>query len=545
MTRERLFLYDTTLRDGQQTQGVQFSTAEKQRIANTLDDLGIDYIEGGWPGANPTDSEFFAQAPKTRATFTAFGMTKRAGRSADNDDVLAAVLNAGTPAVCLVGKTHDFHVETALGISLDENLESIAKSVEHCVAKGREALFDAEHFFDGYKANPDYALACCRAAFDAGARWIVLCDTNGGTLPSEVFEITSKVIAAGIPGDRLGIHTHDDTGNAVANSLAAVDAGARQIQGTLNGLGERCGNANLTTLIPTLLLKEPYRSRFETGISEATLKRLTRASRTLDEILNRVPLRSAPYVGASAFAHKAGLHASAILKDPATYEHVDPASVGNARVVPMSNQAGQSNLVQRLKDMGLAAEKGDPALARILETVKAREAEGYSYDTAQASFELLARAELGQLPEFFEVKRYRVTVERRKNKYNEMVSLSEAVVVVKVGDRKMLSVSESMDETGSDRGPVNALAKALAKDLGPYQSCIDDMRLVDFKVRITQGGTEAVTRVIIDSEDSEGRRWSTVGVSPNIVDASFEALLDAINWKLVRDASGIADRAAE
>jgi len=545
MTRERLFLYDTTLRDGQQTQGVQFSTPEKRRIAETLDALGIDHIEGGWPGANPTDNEFFGLRPDTRATFTAFGMTKRSGRSADNDDVLAAVLNAGTPAVCLVGKTHDFHVETALEISLDENLESIAKSVAHIVAKGREALFDAEHFFDGYKANPGYAIACCTAAHEAGARWIVLCDTNGGTLPAEVFEITSSVIAAGIPGARLGIHTHDDTGNAVAGSLAAVDAGARQIQGTLNGLGERCGNANLTTLIPTLLLKEPYRSLFQTGVSEENLTHLTRASRTLDDILNRVPLRSAPYVGASAFAHKSGLHASAILKDPTTYEHVDPAAVGNARIVPMSNQAGQSNLRERLRDMGVVVEKGDPALARILENVKAREAEGYSYDTAQASFELLARAELGRLPEFFEVKRYRVTVERRKNKYNAMVSLSEAVVVVKIGERKMLSVSESMDETGSDRGPVNALAKALAKDLGPYQGLIDDMRLVDFKVRITQGGTEAVTRVIIDSEDSAGRRWSTVGVSPNIVDASFEALLDAINWKLVRDAAEAAGRAAE
>ncbi len=545
MTRERLYLYDTTLRDGQQTQGVQFSTAEKHRIAKTLDDLGLDYIEGGWPGANPTDSEFFAEAPKTRATFTAFGMTKRSGRSAENDDVLAAVLNAGTPAVCLVGKTHDFHVETALGVTLDENLENIRKSVEYLVDRGREALFDAEHFFDGFKANPDYALACCRAAFEAGARWVVLCDTNGGALPAEVSAITARVIAAGVPGDRVAIHTHDDTGNAVANSLAAIDAGARQIQGTLNGLGERCGNANLTTLIPTLLLKEPYRSRFETGISDEKLTHLTRASRTLDDILNRVPLRSAPYVGASAFAHKAGLHASAILKDPTTYEHIDPAAVGNARIVPMSNQAGQSNLLQRLAEMGIAAEKGDPALARILERVKAREAEGYSYDTAQASVELLAREELGQLPEFFEVKRYRVTVERRKNKYNKMVSLSEAVVVVKIGDQKMLSVSESMDETGSDRGPVNALSRALAKDLGPYQSYIDDMRLVDFKVRITQGGTEAVTRVIIDSEDSAGRRWSTVGVSANIVDASFEALREAIVWKLVRDAAPAADLAAE
>ncbi len=535
MTREPLSLFDTTLRDGQQTQGVQFSTGEKHQIAATLDSLGVDYIEGGWPGANPTDSEFFADPPKTRATFTAFGMTKRSGRSAENDDVLAAVMNAGTSSVCLVGKAHPFHVETALGIPLDENVENIARSFEHVVASSREALFDAEHFFDGYKASPDYALKCVHAAYKAGARWIVLCDTNGGTLPAEISVITRAVIDSGIPGDHVAIHTHDDTGNAVANSLAAVDAGARQIQGTLNGLGERCGNANLTTLIPTLLLKEPYKSRFQIGVTEEALANLTRASRLLDDILNRVPLRSAPYVGASAFAHKAGLHASAILKDPATYEHVDPSVVGNARIVPMSNQAGQSNLRTRLEEMGLQIERVDPALGRILEVIKEREAEGYSYDTAQASFELLARRQLGQLPKFFEVKRYKVTVERRKNKYDKMVSLSEAVVVVKIGDEKMLSVSESMDESGTDRGPVNALSKALAKDLGPYQAMIDDMHLVDFKVRITQGGTEAVTRVVIDSEDSKGRRWSTVGVSPNIVDASFEALLDAINWKLIRD----------
>ena len=535
MTRARLSLFDTTLRDGQQTQGVQFSVPEKHAIAGMLDDLGIDYIEGGWPGANPTDDAFFQNAPETRATFTAFGMTKRAGRSAANDETLAGVLNAGTPAVCLVGKTHDFHVRTALGITLDENLENISASIAHLAAQSREPLFDAEHFFDGYKSDPAYALDCLKAAHGAGARWIVLCDTNGGTLPAEIGEITARVIAAGIPGEALGIHTHDDTGQAVAGSLAAIDAGARQIQGTLNGLGERCGNANLTTLIPTLLLKEPYASRFETGITPDALESLTRISRQLDDILNRVPLRSAPYVGASAFAHKAGLHASAIQKDPTTYEHIAPGTVGNTRIVPMSNQAGQSNLIRRLAEMGIAAEKGDPALARILDTVKAREAQGYSYDTAQASFELLARAELGQLPQFFEVKRYRVTVERRKNKYNNMVSLSEAVVVVKVGGDKKLSVSESMDETGSDRGPVNALAKALAKDLGPYQPHIDDMRLVDFKVRITQGGTEAVTRVVIDSEDGAGRRWATVGVSANIVDASFEALLDAITWKLIRD----------
>ena len=538
MTKEKLYLYDTTLRDGQQTQGVQFSTAEKIQIATALDQLGVDYIEGGWPGANPTDSAFFEERPKTRAQFTAFGMTKRSGRSAQNDEVLAAVMNAKTPAVCLVGKSHDYHVEAALGISLDENLENISKSIRYIVDQGREALFDAEHFFDGYRDNPDYALAALRAAFESGARWIVLCDTNGGALPSFVHQVVKEVIEAGIPGDRLGIHTHNDTENAVANSLAAIEAGARQVQGTLNGLGERCGNANLTTLIPTLMLKEPFASQFDIGVTREALTQLTQVSRLLDDILNRVPARQAAYVGASAFAHKAGLHASAILKDPSTYEHIDPSVVGNARIIPMSNQAGQSNLRRRLSEAGLDVGSDTAALARILDEIKSREDQGYSYDTAQASFELLARRELGQLPEFFDVKRYKVTVERRKNKYNKMVSLSEAVVVVKIDGEKKLSVSESLDSTGSDRGPVNALAKALAKDLGQYQALIDDMRLVDFKVRITQGGTEAVTRVVIDSEDSKGRRWATVGVSANIVDASFEALLDAINWKLVRDTKG-------
>ena len=535
MSKERLYLYDTTLRDGQQTQGVQFSVGEKIQIARALDGLGIDYVEGGWPGANPTDSGFFEAAPQMKARLAAFGMTKRAGRSAENDDVLAAVMNAGTGTICLVGKSDSYHVEAALGISEAENLENIRASVAHVVAVGREALFDAEHFFDGYKRNPDYALACCRAAYEAGARWVVLCDTNGGTLPDEIAFITREVIAAGIPGDRLGIHCHNDTEMAVAGSLAAVGAGARQIQGTLNGLGERCGNASLTSLIPTLLLKEPWASRFDIGVSREALAGLTRVSRMLDDILNRVPMKQLPYVGASAFAHKAGLHASAILKDPATYEHVAPESVGNARIIPMSNQAGQSNLRRRLTEAGLVVEKGDPALARILERIKEREDQGYSYDTAQASFELLAREELGQLPDFFEVKRYKVTVERRKNKRDRMVSISEAVVVVKVDGEKKLSVSESFDAQGCDRGPVNALWQALAKDLGRYSAQLEDMHLVDFKVRITQGGTEAVTRVIIDSADGQGRRWSTVGVSANIVDASFEALLDAIRWKLVRD----------
>jgi 2-isopropylmalate synthase len=436
MIKEKLYMYDTTLRDGAQTQGVQFSTQEKQRIASALDDLGVDYIEGGWPGANPTDNEFFAHPPNTSAIFTAFGMTKRVGRSVANDDVLAAVINSGTSAVCLVGKTHDFHVEKALGVTPDENLNSITQSMAHLVVSGREALFDAEHFFDGYKANPEYAIKCAKAAYENGARWIVLCDTNGGALPYEISNIVSAVIKAGVPGDHLGIHTHNDTGNAVANSLAAILAGVRQVQGTLNGLGERCGNANLVSLIPTLLLKEPFASRFKTGIQAHSLKTLTRLSRLVDDILNRISLRQAPYVGASAFVHKAGLHASAILKDPSTYEHIDPAMVGNERLIPMSNQAGQSNLRQRLNAAGIKVDKGDPALGKILNVIKTREAQGYSYDTAQASFELLARRELDQSPNFFEVKRYRVSIERRKNKYNKMVSLSEAMVVVKVGEEK-------------------------------------------------------------------------------------------------------------
>jgi 2-isopropylmalate synthase len=547
MTPARLSLYDTTLRDGQQAQGVDFSAEDKARIARALDGLGIDYVEGGWPGANPTDSAFFASPPRLeRARLTAFGMTKRAGRSASNDETLAGVLDAGTGSVCLVGKTHDFHVTAALGITLEENIANIAASISHATGLGREALFDAEHFFDGYKANAPYALDCLRAAFDGGARWLVLCDTNGGTLPAEVGRITAEVIAAGIPGDRLGIHAHDDTENAVANSLAAIDAGARQVQGTLNGIGERCGNANLVSLIPTLLLKEPYASAYETGIVRCDLPGLMGLSRLLDDILNRVPNRSAAYVGASAFTHKAGLHASAILKDPTTYEHVPPQSVGNARYIPMSAQAGQSNLRSRLAKAGIDVRGDDPRLAAILTEVKAREDRGYSYDTAGASFEILAREILGAMPRFFEVERYRVTVERRIGPDGAPFSVSEAVVVAKIGAHRVMSVSESQDPlTHADQGPVNALSRALGKDLGPYQPYIADLRLVDFRVRITSGGTEAVTRVLIDSEDGAGRRWSTVGVSANIVDASFQALRDAILWKLLRDGAPVAEAGAE
>ena len=527
--KTRLYLFDTTLRDGAQTTGVDFSVEDKRLIANLLDELGLDYIEGGYPGANPTDTAFFGDPPKlAHAKFTAFGMTKRAGRSASNDPGLAAVLEAETAAVCLVAKSWDFHVKVALGIANEENLESIGESVRAVAAAGREPMIDCEHFFDGYKANREFALACVHTALDAGARWAVLCDTNGGTLPDEVERIVGEVVAAGIPGDRLGIHTHNDTENAVANSLAAIRAGVRQVQGTLNGLGERCGNANMVSLIPTLLLKPLYADRFEIGVTPERLKSLVHVSRTLDEILNRAPNRYAPYVGESAFASKAGIHVSAILKDPRTYEHVPPETVGNKRRIAVSDQAGKSNILARLEEAGIAADPSDRRIGRLLDEVKEREFLGYSYDGAEASFELLARRILGDVPEFFDVESFRVLVERRYNAIGDLVTVSEATVKVVVDGEKYISVGEGV-------GPVNALDQALRKDLGKYSPFIEDLRLVDFKVRILTSGTEAVTRVMIESVDGKGNRWFTVGVSPNIVDASFQALSDSITWKLLRD----------
>lgn len=528
-SKDRLYLFDTTLRDGAQTTGVDFSVEDKRLIATLLDELGLDYIEGGYPGANPTDTAFFGDPPKlSHAKFTAFGMTKRAGRSASNDPGLAAVLEADTAAVCLVAKSWDFHVKVALGITNDENLESIDESVRAVAARGREPMIDCEHFFDGYKANREFALACIHTALDAGARWAVLCDTNGGALPDEVERIVGEVIASGVPGEKLGIHAHNDTENAVANSLAAIRAGVRQVQGTLNGLGERCGNANMVSLIPTLLLKPHYADRFEIGVTLERLKSLVHVSRTLDEILNRAPDRYAPYVGESAFASKAGIHVSAIMKDPKTYEHVPPESVGNKRKIAVSDQAGKSNILARLEEAGIAADPADRRLSRLLDEVKEREFLGYSYDGAEASFELLARRILGEVPEYFDVESFRVLVERRYNALGDLVTVSEATVKVVVDGEKYISVGEGV-------GPVNALDQALRKDLGKYSPFIEDLRLVDFKVRILTSGTEAVTRVMIESMDGKGNRWFTVGVSPNIVDASFQALSDSITWKLLRD----------
>ena len=526
MARERLYLFDTTLRDGAQTNGVDFTLADKLAIAGMLDELGVDYVEAGYPGANPIDTSFFSERRPMHARVTAFGMTRRPGRSASNDPGLVALLDAQADAICFVAKSWDYHVRIALETTEDENLASIRDSVRAAKAKGREVLIDCEHFFDGYKANPTYALACAKAAYDEGARWVVLCDTNGGTLPHEVEDIVGEVCKA-IPGDHVGIHAHNDTEQAVANSFAAIRAGARQIQGTLNGLGERCGNANLVSIIPTLKLKPEYADKFEINVSDDALGRIVRISHGLDELLNRAPDRHAPYVGESAFATKAGIHASAIVKEPKTYEHVAPERLGNRRKLLVSDQAGRSNVLAELERIGLSLDKDDARVTRLLDEVKEREAIGYAYEAADASFELLARRMLGQVPHYFDVEKFDVNVEQRNNAKGQRVTVSQAVVKIKVGDEELISVAEGI-------GPVNALDLALRKDLGKYQSYIRGLELTDYRVRILNGGTEAVTRVLIESQDETGERWTTVGVSSNIIDASFQALMDSIIYKLVR-----------
>ena len=528
MKKQRLYLFDTTLRDGQQTPGIDFSVEDKIAIAKMLDEFGVDYVEGGYPGANPTDTAFFTEKRTAHSKFVAFGMTKRVGVSASNDPGLAALVQAKSDAVCFVAKSWDYHVRVALGCTNEENLGAIRASVEAAVAAGKEAMVDCEHFFDGFKANPDYALACAKIAYDAGARWVVLCDTNGGTQPSEVREIVAKVIAAGIPGSNLGIHAHDDTGQAVANSLTAVEAGVRQIQGTLNGIGERCGNANLVSIIPTLALKPAFAQRFETGISAEQLAGISRLSRGFDELLNRAPEAQSPYVGTSAFATKAGIHASALAKEPKTYEHVPPETVGNRRKVMVSDQGGKANFVAELKRRGIDVPKDDHRLDALISVVKEREAEGYAYEGADASFELLARKMLHTVPEFFRVTSFRCMIERRFDANGQLKTVSEAIVKVLVDGEEKMSVAEG-------HGPVNALDIALRKDLGKFQAEIGDLELVDYKVRILNGGTEAITRVLIESHDATGARWWTVGVSDNIIDASFQALMDSIVYKLMKN----------
>ena len=529
MSGEKIWLFDTTLRDGGQTRGVDFTHADKLAIATALDEIGMDYVEAGWPGANPTDDAFFATPPPLKtAKIVAFGMTRRGGRSTANDPGLNAVIDAQVPATCLVGKTWDFHVETAIKTTLTENLEMISQSVAAAKKRGRESMFDCEHFFDGFKNNADYALSCAKAAVDGGAAWVVLCDTNGGALPDEVFEIVSAV-RAHLPDANLGIHCHNDAGVAVANSIAAVAAGARQVQGTINGIGERCGNADLITLIPNLMLKSGY----STSITEANLPRLITLSRMLDERLNRAPNAHAPYVGEAAFAHKGGLHASAAQKDPRTYEHVPPEKVGNKRQYLVSDQAGKSNMMARFADFGIKVAADDPRIDKLIRLVKEREFEGWSFDSAEASFELMARRALGEVPDYFSIGRFRVMDERRFNAKGELVVESEATTTITVGDA-------SYHEAAIGNGPVNAVDTAMRKALIAAYPSLEDVELVDYKVRILdardgQSGTGAITRVMIEFRVPGGPVWRTVGLSTNIIDASVAALGDGMIWKLQHD----------
>ena len=475
--------------------------------------------------ANPNDDAFFASPPKlTRARLSAFGMTRRAGRSAENDPALSALFESGAKSICIVGKSWDTQVKSALGISPAENLRMIAESIALVAKKKCEALYDAEHFFDGYKANPAYALDCLKAAADAGARWMVLCDTNGGSLPFEVEDIVTEVTKH-IAGKHLGVHCHNDTDNAVANSLAAVRAGVRQVQGTINGIGERCGNANLISIIPNLMLK----MGFKTGVSPEKLKTLTHVSRMVDDRIGRNPNQHAPYVGAAAFAHKGGLHVSAMSKDSTSYEHINPEKVGNERTILVSDKAGRANILDRLAQFGIKIKADDERVSALISEVKSREKMGYAYEGAEASFEMLARRRLGSVPEFFTVAGYRVIGERRYNAKGALVNISEATVKLLIDGEERLTASEG-------NGPVNALDGALRKALAKHYPLLKNIQLTDFKVRIldSNAGTKAITRVMIESQDDKGHHWTTLGVSENITDAAFDALIDSVTYRLMK-----------
>ena len=521
---DKIYLFDTTLRDGQQTTGVNFTVSDKVVISQALDELGVDYIECGWPGANPIDSQFFDRKIVLKnSSLTAFGMTRKPNHSSANDPGLNTLLNTNAKAVCIVGKTSLFQVKEALNISKEENLNMIKDSIKEIIKKNKEPIFDAEHFFDGFKFDENYSLECIKVAYEAGSRWIVLCDTNGGTLPNEIFDIVSKAIKV-VPGNNLGIHAHNDTDNAVANSLSAIQAGARHVQGTINGLGERCGNANLISLIPTLVLKTNY----ETKIKSKNLNNLTKLSKLLNEILNISSSKQSPYVGDYAFSHKGGLHASAVEKNPSTYEHIDPEIVGNSRNVVISDQAGKSNIINQLKKMSIKLD--EEKVSSILNIIKQKEFEGFTYDTALASFELLVRRELNHVKDFFKLNRFRVTDERRWNAKGKLITESEATINVKVNNEEIMTV-------GIGNGPVNAIDSALRKALVSFYPLLKNLTLTDYKVNIIspEKGTGAITRVIIESTDETNKHWTTIGVSPNIIDASYNAINDSITYKLYND----------
>jgi len=516
-------LYDTTLRDGAQSEDVSFTLDDKLRVAELLDGLGIAYIEGGWPGSNPRDEEFFRAVRKLnlkRARVAAFGSTRRANVAVEDDLNLRQLLRAETPVVTIVGKTWTLHVRDDLKISNEQNLEVIADSIAYLKERVDEVIFDCEHFFDGYKADAEYSLACLKAASEAGADVLVLCDTRGGSMPNEIFEI---VAAAGqVTGSALGIHCHNDCELAVANSIAAVQAGATQVQGTINGIGERCGNANLCSVIPNLQLKYGYPC-----VSEAELGQLARVSRTVYELANIEPFKRQAYVGESAFAHKGGLHVAAVQKNAETYEHINPQVVGNRQRVLVSDLSGRSNVLYKAKQFGYDIDYSNPAVKAVLARIKELENIGFQFEGAEASFQLLIEEALHGRVSHFKLKSFRVSDEKI---HEDEPVLAEATVRLELPD------GSEAHTVAQGNGPLNALDLALRKALMPYYPGLESIELHDYKVRVlgAHDGTDAVVRVLIESGDDDSR-WNTVGVSSNVIEASWQALVDSIEFKLFRD----------
>ncbi|MBL6785546.1 MAG: citramalate synthase [Rickettsiales bacterium] len=521
-----IILYDSTLRDGAQTSYVDFTAQNKIDIAKKLDFLGIDYIEAGWPGANPKDSEFFSNLPIVENTkFAAFGMTIKNGNKANEDKGLANLLSTGLNDYTIVGKVWDFHVTDALGITLEENLSIIYNTIKFLHDQGKQVIFDAEHFFDGYKANAKYSMEVIKTAHRAGSKWVALCDTNGGSLPHEITKIITEV-SKDIDPEALSIHCHNDTGCAVANTLAAVKAGVSHIQGTINGLGERCGNANLTTLIPILSLKLDY----SLSVDNERLKYLKHVSNYLCDVINQKADSYAPFVGEAAFNHKGGLHASAMLKDTTSYEHIKPELVGNKRNILVSDQSGKASLLSRLKTFGIEVDKNDQNLAKLIAEIKDLESKGFSYDLADASFYLLAVKYFKVVPNFFLLDSFKIIDEKRVNANGELITVVEAILKLQIFNKKVVSVSEG-------NGPVNALDKALRKILLEYYPNISVTKLTDYKVRILNSGnaTGALIRVMLETSDNDGNRWTTIGVSTDLLDASYQAIRDSVNYFLMCD----------
>ncbi len=538
MTQRSLFIYDTTLRDGAQREGLALSLQDKLLIAKLLDQLGIPFIEGGWPGANPKDVQFFWQLkeenPLTQADVVAFCSTRRPGRPASEDPMLQPILAAGTRYVSVFGKSWDLHVTEGLNTTLAENVAMIRDTIEYLKSQHRRVIYDAEHWFDAYLHNPDYALQTLQAAAQAGAEWLVLCDTNGGTLPHDIQRITAAVQAEAhhFAHAALGIHTHNDSGTAVANALAAVQSGATMVQGTMNGYGERCGNANLCSLIPNLQLKLGH-----TCLPDGQLARLTQTARSVSEVVNLAPDDHAPFVGLSAFAHKGGIHVSAVQKNPITYEHIAPETVGNQRRIVVSDQSGMSNILSKVAETGIQLEKSDPRARQILNRIKTLESEGYQFEAAEASFELLVLECLDRRPHRFDLLSFSVTVNTRSDWHSEdwhreTWDPAAETAVMATATTKIAVQGQEQLTAGEGNGPVAALDSSLRKALRTFYPVIDTIQLVDYKVRIldSRNGTSARTRVLIEFTDGHHQRWTTVGVSGNIIEASCRALTEGLEY---------------